>query len=729
MAGVRVFITGTGLITPVGRGAAETRSSIMKGLRGIGPVTLFPVPHGRSLPVGEVRGLPEGSGLPRTHRLALLAAREALAGSKDGPGAIVLGVTTGGMDLGEKYLQADQVRREVFTHHAAGSVAEYLARELGCRGPVITVSTACSSGTAALKIALEILRQGKATNALVGGADSLCRLTYHGFHALQLVDPEGGRPLDLHRRGMTVSEGAGMLFLEAGEHPPETALAEVLGGGLSCDAFHPASPDPEGTGALAAMRAAMEDGGVLPWEIDYISLHGTGTVDNDLSEATALNRLFTQDKPLLSSVKGAFGHSLAASGAIEAVISAMCINDGFVPGNTGCATPDPGLGLNPLMEPVEQAVNTVLSNSFGFGGNNASVVIGSPKRESSPRCHERPSPLRVVGSACITGAGKTPMTWKALSEGRGCHGILPDTEVSADLPPKNVRRVRRLSRLALSLAVSAHGDSGETGGPDAVFFGTGWGPLSETHEFFARLYESGERFASPTDFIGSVHNAPAGLIAIHFRSTGPNITTTGGDYSFEQALMTADLLAGGRDPLILVAGADENHSVLSPLFDDSVWGGGTPSDGGGALCLRRSDTTPGPGLLPVFLEYAGKNPHPVSPLVDRLGGPDGIRERYGAILAGIPLSHRDMGRDQLSRFLNVSGFEGPVIDYRRFTGEFASASAVAAVLGVSFVREEKIPEPLCQGKSPRLNGKGVLLMGLGKFVTAVEVMPAKPMNP
>jgi 3-oxoacyl-[acyl-carrier-protein] synthase-1/3-oxoacyl-[acyl-carrier-protein] synthase II len=226
-----------------------------------------------------------------------------------------------------------------FRYHAVGSVAEDIARRYRCTGPAITVSTACSSGTVAIKIALEMLRSGHAKRVLVGGADSLCRLTYYGFNSLQLIDPEGARPLDKDRRGMSVAEGAAMLLLVANE--PDDAIVEVLGAGLSCDAHHPVMPQPEGQGALAAMRAAVRDAGISISDIDYINLHGTGTRDNDLSEAKAIHALFPDEKPLLSSVKGAFGHSLAAAGAIEAVVAAISVSNHLVPANVGCRFPDP----------------------------------------------------------------------------------------------------------------------------------------------------------------------------------------------------------------------------------------------------------------------------------------------------------------------------------------------------------------------------------------------------
>ena len=244
-----------------------------------------------------------------------------MAGSKEPPDAVVLGVTTGGMLTTENLLKKKVRDPELYRRHAAGSVAEDIARRHRCSGPALTVSTACSSGAAALKIALEMLRSGRVKRVLAGGADSLCRLTYYGFNALQLLDPKGAHPLDADRRGMSVGEGAAMMLLAVDK--PDQAVAEVLGAGLSCDAYHPAAPHPEGKGALAAMRAALSDAGISISDIDYINLHGTGTLDNDISEAAAIRTLFVGKKPLLSSVKGACGHCLAAAGAIEAVVSAI----------------------------------------------------------------------------------------------------------------------------------------------------------------------------------------------------------------------------------------------------------------------------------------------------------------------------------------------------------------------------------------------------------------------
>jgi 3-oxoacyl-[acyl-carrier-protein] synthase-1/3-oxoacyl-[acyl-carrier-protein] synthase II len=197
---------------------------------------------------------------------------------------------------------------------------------------------------------------------------------------------------------------------------------------------------------------------------------------------------------------------------------------------------------------------------------------------------------------------------------------------------------------------------------------------------------------------------------------------TGGDYSFEQSLMTAGLLSKGNDQPFLVIGADESHPELSRLFDRSVAETAIASDGGGALCLKTGSGASGLTIQSVFFESRRNNPEVIPSLIQRLEQPQPINDRYGMILAGIPAACRRESKIQLQTLLELSGYHHPVIDYRKLTGEFASASAVAAVMAVTFLKEGKIPAALCQGKQMDLGAKGALIIGTGDFITAVEVM-------
>ena len=513
-----------------------------------------------------------------------------------------------------------------------------------------------------------------------------------------------------------------MLLLTVSETPPHGALGELLGAGLSCDAYHPAAPHPDGLGALQAMQKALAGAGMQPSEIDYIHLHGTGTIDNDLAEAKALNTLFGPQMPPLSSTKGATGHTMGASGAIGAAIATFSIGEGFIPANSGGDDPDQELKLQPVMNPLRKKVQRVLVNAFGFGGNNASLVIGHPELSNRGFNLRETRPLLIKGMACLTGAGDAEATTTRFFAGAPVKGMLNPEALATHLPQRVVRRLKRLPRLVLTLAAAACACRDDIGPPQAVFFGTGWGPLSEAYDFLMKLFESGEQFTSPTDFIGSVHNAAAGQAALQLNATGPNITLAGGDYSFEQALMTASLLSHESEKPLLLIGADEHHPVLTPLFEPAAACEGLPADGGAAFLLSPG-ADQGMSLSSLFFAHSHQNLQVIPSMIDRLGGEARIKDRYAAIFAGIPASTEQSGRRQLHAFLSVTGFKGPVVDYRRWTGEFASASAVAAFLAAQCLHRDEIHEQICGQKMFSLHGRGILLLGLGEFVTAVGVMP------
>ncbi len=717
LTNVRVFVAGIGIISPLGIGYEETKNSLRTGKSGIKSLSVFSVPHGEPLPSGEI-SFEYSANVPRTHALALIAAKEAVKDARSSPDAIVLGSTTGGMPLTENLIKEKKFDPVLYKYHSTGSVAEYIAEQINCRGIVLTVSTACSSGALAVKLALEMLRTGTVKSVLAGGADALCRLTYHGFNSLQLIDPNGPHPLDKDRKGMAVAEGAAMLLLSAYDEPPQGAIVEILGAGLSCDAYHPASPHPEGRGAADAIRRALADAGVSAGDIDYVNLHGTGTIDNDLAEARALREVFRDRMPYLSSIKGASGHSLAASGAIEAAVSAISITERIIPSNTGCTVPDPALGIEPVKGVKTDAeINTVLSNSFGFGGNNAVIVIGKAGRRSAPGRSKRKA-LSVLAKACVTGAGDFSGTIGELGQSGKCSGLVDIDRVSEILPKSKIRRLKRLPRMVLALSEACK--AGMDKKPSSVFFGTGWGSLSETYEFLEKLFESGEQFPSPTDFIGSVHNAPAGQAAIWHNATGANVTATGGDYSFEQALFSASLLAGDSEEAVLIIGADEYHNVLTRVLDGSA-GFSRPSDGGGAFLVKSSVEDSGLRMFPSFFGYSCNNNEIIKSLVKNLGDVERIKKSFGAVFAGIPACERETAVKQLSEFKGMFVQKIPVIDYRKFTGEYASASAVAAAIALECAQNGRVPH-FGSAQEIALCGKGILIVGLGRFVTAIEIL-------
>jgi len=720
LTGRRVYIAGAGIISPLGSGLAATTEALRRNRSAIRPLDLFKLLSGEPLPVGQVDELEERAHLPRTHCLARTASLEAMADSVLPPEAVIVGTTTGGILTTEQLLRDQEQDKNAYRYHGLATVAEYIAGEVGCSGPALVVSTACSSGAVAIGMALEMLRRGEAVTVLAGGVDSLCRLTYYGFHSLQLVDREGCRPLDRDRHGMAVAEGSAMLLLTT--EKPALPLAEIMGAGLSCDAYHPAAPHPEGRGARMAMEAALADAGLSPSDIDYISLHGTGTPENDLAEARAVNALFGTPPPV-SSIKGATGHSLAAAGAIEAVVATIAVSEDLLPANTGWQHPDPALDLLPLTEPVNQPTMAVLSNSFGFGGNNGCLVVTRPESFSQPPRGQSSPCLAIHGFSALTGAGSTAATLALLAQGSPIGGTVDVDSVAKQLPPRLVRRLKRLPRMTLALAVEAREAAGLAEAPDAVFMGTGWGALSETYDFLTGLNNSNEQFPSPIDFVGSVHNGPAGQVAMLMGSTGANITMSGGDYSFEQAVLAADLVATDAEKNVLVVGADEAHLPLSPLFDLSVSPDAPLAEGGGAFCLnRRKEGAACLLRLPFYRQWTTAND--IELLIESLGERGPLAGKYGLILAGIPAAAKEQGEEQLAFFLRLSGLKSPVLRYREFTGEFASASAVAAVMAASFLVSGKVPGNLAGAEDilPEDGPAAILVLGLGSYITAMEFL-------
>lgn len=719
MTELQIYIAGTGIVSSLGRGLAATEKALRDNRSAIAPLNIFPLLQSDPLPAGQVADIEPSLLPPRTHRLAREAAQMAMTGCPEPPDAVILGCTTGGILTTEQLLRDGENSKEAYRYHGLLSVADDIAEQCNCSGPALTVSTACSSSAVAIALALNMLRTGRMRRILVGGVDSLSRLTYFGFHSLQLVDRKGCRPLDVSRQGMSVAEGAAMLLLTTVQ--PNGAHTVLLGAGLSCDAYHPTAPHPEGRGAQKAMRTALTDAGLKPSAIDYINLHGTGTPENDLAESKAITALFPSPPPV-SSIKGATGHSLAAAGAIEAVVATLAISRGLIPGNTGCLQPDPALGLTPQMTPSNRPVKTVLSNSFGFGGNNGCLVIGRSDSDT-PQITAKSNHtelLAIHGSACLTGAGLKDATLAALSTGMTIAGMVGTDLIQEHLPAKLIRRVKRLARLSLLLATAAHGDTGGKDAPSSVFMGTGWGALSETYDFLSRLSESAEQFPSPTDFVGSVHNGPASQIAMLFNATGANVTTSGGDYSFEHALLAADHLLEDANHSALLLGADEGHEPLSSRLDPSIAAGTPLADGGGALYINRD---PQGARCLVRLSFCGQSPEYGIPdaLLDALGRESCAGHGYAAVFAGIPAGMLNQGNQQLEHFFAQIGDRIPVCRYRQFTGEFASASAVAAVLAASSIETGVIPGALVSGEDIALaHGRKILVLGTGRFLTAME---------
>jgi 3-oxoacyl-[acyl-carrier-protein] synthase-1 len=259
--------------------------------------------------------------------------------------------------------------------HNTYSVADFVQKALGLEGPALVVSAACASTAIAFGNAARMIGLGLCDAAVVGGADSLCLTTLYGFHSLQLTSQNPCRPFDEARDGISIGEAAGFALLERADAAAAQTSICLLGYGESSDAHHMSSPHPEGLGAKAAMEKALKSAALRPGDIDYVNLHGTATKVGDAAEDLAMSALFGHSKPC-SSTKGLTGHTLGASGILEAITSALCIRDGFIPASPTTRTLDPKTQSNYLVDGAQQSLEYVMSNSFGFGGSNCSLVFG-----------------------------------------------------------------------------------------------------------------------------------------------------------------------------------------------------------------------------------------------------------------------------------------------------------------------------------------------------------------
>lgn len=328
----------------------------------------------------------------RNNRLALAGLRQdgfeqavAEARARYGAGRVglVLGTSTSGiLETEHAYRRRDAVTgalpadyRFQYTHNLYAT-GDFVRHALQLEGPSMTVSTACSSSAKVFASASRWIETGLCDAVVVGGVDSLCRNTLFGFSSLELVAAEPCRPCAADRRGISIGEAAGFALLESPERARRHSGIALLGFGESSDAYHMSTPHPEGEGAALAMERALTSAALAPQAIDYINMHGTASQVNDAMESKAIVRVFGTRTPA-SSTKGWTGHALGAAGITEAVISALCIRHGFMPRNLNTTTLDPALAGELLLANREGPVRRVLSNSFGFGGSNASLILGA----------------------------------------------------------------------------------------------------------------------------------------------------------------------------------------------------------------------------------------------------------------------------------------------------------------------------------------------------------------
>ena len=572
---MNIAITGLGIICAIGNDCQQVLDSLVNMKTGVGMMKYLQSCH-KELPVGEVKlsddelktllGLPVESLYSRTTLLGAVAVRQAMAdaglsadmlvGKKI---VLISGTTVGGMDVTERLLH--DMRDALLQHpspnthhptpidyikrHDCGSTTNEIAQICGLDCEVCTISTACSSAINSIIVGCEMLRSGEADIVIAGGSEALSKFHLNGFNTLHILDTDVCRPFDATRVGLNLGEGAGFVILQKNE---ANAKAYVGGYGNKCDAFHQTASSDDGEGAYLAMREALESSGIDKSQIDYINAHGTGTPNNDSSESIALKRIFGNDIPLVSSTKGFTGHTTSASGIIETVICVLAMQNNFVPVSYGfsnadeaCIHPFVGDGRNHRMD-------YVICNSFGFGGNDSSLLLMSSSniQHPTPITHH-PSP-EIVADITID-------------------SIEQLADYKEYISPKEGRRMGKLMKAATLTSLMALREA-NVECPDAIITATANGMLETSEKFLVDMVDNGEETLSPTLFMQSTHNTIGSAIAIRTKCHGYNITYTQGKDSMKWALRDAErLIRMGKAKTVLVGCHDESAPLFQRFYD------------------------------------------------------------------------------------------------------------------------------------------------------------------
>ena len=568
---MNIAITGLGIICAIGNNSQQVLDSLVNRKTGVGMMKYLQSCH-TELPVGEVKlsddelktllGLPVESLYSRTTLLGAVAVKQAmadaglsadmLAGKKV---VLISGTTVGGMDVTERILadmrealQTPNANRptpiDYVKRHDCGSTTNEIAQVCGLDCEVCTISTACSSAINSIIVGCEMLRSGEADLVIAGGSEALSKFHLNGFNTLHILDTEVCRPFDATRVGLNLGEGAAFVVLQKDK---ADGKAYIGGYGNKCDAFHQTASSDDGEGAYLAMCEALESSGIDKSQIDYINAHGTGTPNNDPSESVALKRIFGDDMPLVSSTKGFTGHTTSASGSIETVICVLAMQNNFVPVNYGFILVDEAC-IHPFEgDDKQHRMDYVICNSFGFGGNDSSLLLMREAKDCSMASAKSPE-LEIAADITIDSMEQL-------------------ADYKEYISPKEGRRMGKLMKAATLTSLMALREAGVEC-PDAIITATANGMLETSEKFLVDMVDNGEETLSPTLFMQSTHNTIGSAIAIRTKCHGYNITYTQGKDSMKWALRDAErLIRMGKAKTVLVGCHDESSPLFKSFYD------------------------------------------------------------------------------------------------------------------------------------------------------------------
>lgn len=583
----RCVVTGLGLVCALGDNTEQCWSAAINGVSGIREVQSVDTAECYAHMGAEVRltnAELSHEDYDRSSLLCIKAAGEALADAGYSADSfdservgVIVGNCVGGAASIDKYY-TDEIKNgsanaaDILKMPAA-AIANNVARHFGLNGTTANIVNACAAGTMSLAYACDLIRAGKADAFVAGGSDSFSSLAFSGFHALHALSENPCSPFN-HSNGITLGEGAGVLIIESYEHAVQRGAkiyCDILGSGVSSDAHHITAPRPDGQGQMSAIKKAVANSGLEFADIDYINAHGTGTAKNDEAEFLSLHTLFDEnDHVSVSSTKSMTGHCLGAAGSIEAVLTVKAVCENALPPTVGYTAED----IEALREKAGSIdfianekrckdVSYAVSNSFAFGGNNASIVF-SKKPHPIPD-HTNKQRIFVTGIGEICGAVK--------EDDKGYRAeITSDDYKEHGIKMAFYRKLDRFSQLQLISGMRALSDAGVTVNESnendiGIIIGTSDGPITEIAAFQRNTVRQGTANGSAFSFPNTVYNAAGGYLSIFAGIKGYNVTVANGIQAGIQSICyAADVLHNGEAKLMLAAGTDESTDVTAELF-------------------------------------------------------------------------------------------------------------------------------------------------------------------
>lgn len=599
----RCVITGLGIVCPVGNNVEESWNSIQMGKTGIAEVTSVDTEGCYAKVGGEVHcdDLPAPQ-YDRSARLCIKAASEAMAdadiqGEAAREAGVIIGSCIGGAVSIDEYMTAQGEGKEdgsKIPNMAASSIANNTAAYLGLNGVTANIVNACAAGTMSIAYACDLIRSGSGELFLAGGTDPFSSLAFAGFHALQALAVENCSPLN-HSQGINLGEGSGILVVEEYEHAVKRGAkiyCEVAGYGVNGDAYHITAPDPSGQGQMDVIRRALASAGVEPSDIAYVNAHGTGTAKNDEAEFLSLHTIFDGTNVSVSSTKSMTGHCLGAAGAVEAVFTVKAVSEDVLPPTIGYSEEDKKVLAEKAgsldfvaNESRKKELPMAMSNSFAFGGTNASIIFAKEGIKSGQEESEKKDKIYITGFG------------SQMSQENGEAVASLNLEMK-DFTDRGVklgvfRKLDKFSQLQLLSGIDALSSAGVTVSEEnerkiGTIIGTSAGPVTEVSNFQKNICEKGSTAGSAFTFPNTVYNAAGGHFSIFTKTKGYCATIANGTQAGIQSIAYAcDVLGKGNEDIMLAAGTDEGSEMVTFFYEHSgINGSRTLGEGSSTICLE-----------------------------------------------------------------------------------------------------------------------------------------------